>query len=503
MTIKLPRFNRHNQRHFYLISLLVSLVYSSEIHADEKLSVSPSKYVFEEIQADFSEFPVTVPSSYKSHRGYLIVEETRPNGTRLTNKLPVIIVKAQQQSNKPPVLKLSGGPGISGLIDAAYPNAYPWLSDRDFILLGQRGTHDAEPALLCNDYLLALQSDKQSNEELIKAALDCRNKYTKSQVDLNAYHSSASAKDIEGLRLALGITKLSIYAGSYGTRLALTYARDFPDSVSSMVLDSPLPHNVSFDDEYPGNVRSVLQKIADICDSQPQCSSAFPNLFDRFIQTLHDVSDNPWSFKSTAGATVTLSNYQLVGLLNISSSAGVNQAPVIMDAIARKDITVISQLLNIKTRPVKFAWGMRLSVWCSESLPYSRRAVRKDTNAFADIDGAVIAPEICKLWNVQKRPSNEKLATESSVPTLIIAGDFDALTPPKWGALITQSLNNSYLVNVPFGHHSETKNWSGDGCAMSIANNFLKHEIAFLDKPASYTECLKTRKPPEFILSVN
>ena len=500
MTYNLPKISLMIQ-----LVILFIIIFSTyyRIHADEQVAASPSSYFFEEVNVDSSDFPVTVPTSYKSRRGYLVVKEQRTNGSKLTNRLPVIIVKARNKSTKPPVLKLAGGPGISGLRDAAYPNAYPWLSDRDYILLGQRGTQDAEPALLCPEYLIALKEQNDSKEPLVNAAAECRKRYDDAGIDLDAYHTSASAKDIEGLRTSLGIDMISIYAGSYGTRLALTYARDFPDRVTSMVLDSPLPHNAVFDDEYPDNLRDTLKKIVIACNEQPECSAAFPNVFDRFINTIEQVSDSPWTFKRTDGVEISLTDYELVSLMNIGSSDGIRRVPIIMDAIARKDTSLISSLLGQKATPTNFAWGMRLSYWCSESLPYSRRSLNLDSNTFANIDGAVIQPEVCEVWNVPKRPKAEKLKTVSSVPTLIIAGDFDALTPPKWGYKAAETLENSYVVNVPYGRHVETKNWSGGGCAMSIASEFFNHETAFLEKPIAFTECLEERQPPEFILSVD
>ena len=489
-------FNIH-----YVILVLIAITQFSDSHAAEQNSDSSISYSFVEVTVDATNFPVSVPTSYKSRRGYLVVDESRPNGSMLTNKLPVIIVKAKSKSTKPPVLKLSGGPGISGINAAAYPGAYPWLSDRDFILLGQRGTHDAEPALMCTEYVNALSSNDESNEVLIKAAAVCRKRYDEANIDLNAYHSSASAEDIEGLRTMLGINEFSIYAGSYGTRLALTYARDFPNRVSSMILDSPLPHNASFDDEYPDNLKNTLEKIANACEKQPECAASFPNVFERFLSALEQASETPWSFSSTNGVATSLTDNELVSLLNIGTYSGVSRVPQIMDAVVRKDVQLISKLLDRNISPAKFAWGMRLSVWCSESLPYSRRSLGLDSKAFANIDGAVISTEVCEVWNVSKRPEAEKIHTTSSVPTLIIAGEFDALTPPKWGHIASQSLENSNVTTIPYGLHSETNNWSGDGCAMSIANEFFKDEIAFLKQPKAYTQCLNERQPPKFVLT--
>ena len=174
-----------------------------------------------------------------------------------------------------------------------------------------------------------------------------------------------------------------------------------------------------------------------------------------------------------------------------------------MDAIARKDTQSLAPLLNSESASTPFAWGMRLSVWCSESAPFSQRYDLKPEDSFASMDGAAVAPEVCKIWNVPKRPRQEKAATISSVPTLVIAGQFDQLTPPSWGKEVVSTLKNSYLAILPYGGHMETNNWGGDGCAMEIAATFFKDEQAFLKNPLAARACLNKRQPISFVIEPN
>jgi pimeloyl-ACP methyl ester carboxylesterase len=55
------------------------------------------------------------------------------------------------------------------------------------------------------------------------------------------YTSQESVEDLDALRQALGGTPLSLFAVSYGTRVAGMYAREHPQGVARMVLDSPTP----------------------------------------------------------------------------------------------------------------------------------------------------------------------------------------------------------------------------------------------------------------------
>ncbi|MCI5044378.1 MAG: alpha/beta hydrolase [Aquisalinus sp.] len=455
---------------------------------------------FQEVAASDENFPVKVPGSHKSQRGYLVVSENPSSASDQVIKLPVVVIKARNpdiQIKRPPVLRLAGGPGMSGLSAAAYPGAYPWSYDRDFIILGQRGTQGAEPELMCAEYLNA-QKTSNFAEEKIEAATICRDRYQEMGISVSSYHSAASAADIEALRKVLGIEKISLYGGSYGTRLALTYAREYSENVSSMVLDSPLPHTVSYDDESPENFKAALQKVASLCELNKECTAAFPDLFQRFQAALDLAKQEPWQAVTEDDDSVQFTDRDLVMLINLSSENGIAEAPLMMDAIARRDLNMILPRMNADYQPNQFAWGMRLSFWCSESLPFSQRFLGVAERSFASLDGAVVSPEVCSVWDVPKRPDREKAPTVGNIPTLVIAGELDLLTPPRWGSEIIRHLANSHLAVIPYGRHMETTNWSGDGCAMKIAKQFFENEEKFLAEPEVATSCLGERKAPNF-----
>ena len=52
------------------------------------------------------------------------------------------------------------------------------------------------------------------------------------------YTTADSVADMEAIRAALGLERMTLFGISYGTTLALAYARAHPDRVERMVLDS-------------------------------------------------------------------------------------------------------------------------------------------------------------------------------------------------------------------------------------------------------------------------
>lgn len=447
-------------------------------------------------------FPVSVPAAFDSLRGYLVVPENRAAPGRGTIRLPVAVVRAKEPKPElAPVLFLPGGPGVGSLSAAAYPGAYPWTADRDFVVLGQRGTQFAEPALMCPEVEAAYAERTIDEGAVIAAARRCADRLDAAGVDRAAYHSAAIAADIEDLRRALDVPRLSLYGLSYGTRVALTVARDFPDSVVSMVLDSPLPHQVRYDDESVDNLLAVLRAIGEACDRQADCRDAYPDVARRFFDTVADVRESPWQV-AVPGAPepVTVQASDLVRAVPLASRDDIAMAPLLMDAVARRDESLLLQRAGPPAEPSGLAWGMRLSVWCGESLPFSERAASGvPADGFAGLDGAVFSPELCAAWGVPARPAAERAATVSPVPTLIIAGEYDALTPPGWGRAALETLPNGRLLVVPGGVHTETTDWGGDGCAMAEAAAFFSDPFAYLDASAE-PKCIVDAQRTGFVI---
>lgn len=452
--------------------------------------------------------PVTAGESFPigdapgRERGYLIVAEDRSAAEPNPIRLPVVIVRARSgDSTQPPVLFLPGGPGIGSLSAAAYPGAYPWTADRDFIIIGRRGTEHADPALTCPAIGAALAQQVPANDpSILDAVRQCRAELSEDGIALDQYHTAAHVADLEDLRTVLDIEHWSIFALSYGTRIALSVARDHPDSLASMVLDSPLPHSARYDDESAGNLADVYRLTARACASQPACNASFPELERRFFERLEDVGTEGVDITGYIGRQRIISAAELAGSIPLTSRASLSQAPILMDAIARLDPAVFPLLFGGAGQPAGFAWGNRLSVWCSEALPFSDRARSPlPPDAFAGLDSAVFHPDVCQAWDVPERPESEITPTRSDVPTLIIAGQFDALTPPRWGADAVSSLTRGRLITLPWGFHTETVNWDGDGCAMSLAADFFTDPERFLAE--AEPGCVTTASAPQFQLT--
>ncbi len=95
-------------------------------------------------------------------------------------------------------------------------------------------------------------------------------------MNLALYNSAQNAADIEALRQALGYDKINLYGISYGTRLALTALRDFPQGIRSVVIDGVVPLQVDMYAQTPANGAQALEAVFKACEAMLTCNQNYP-----------------------------------------------------------------------------------------------------------------------------------------------------------------------------------------------------------------------------------
>ncbi|MGF7484005.1 alpha/beta fold hydrolase [Providencia sp. SP181] len=169
---------------------------------------------------------INVPLKYTNDKN--INELSSSNEVRLAlTKLPAKGV------SKGSLVVISGGPGISGIdspLDtegAAKEIHESW----DIVAYDPRGVGRSKPIINCTieEEPLALENYSQ---DLLNSCI--RN----TGIDILKHIGTDEAvSDIERIRQAIGNTKLTALAYSYGTQVALLYAERFPNNIQAMVLD--------------------------------------------------------------------------------------------------------------------------------------------------------------------------------------------------------------------------------------------------------------------------
>ncbi len=171
-----------------------------------------------------------------------------PGGRHISLALDMIPATAPRSRQQGILLVNPGGPGGSGLslaLAVAQGLAPGVTADYDIVGFDPRGVGSSVPALSCDptffsgarpNYTPANPAAEQAQISLARLyADDCEQKFGW----LLPYMTTEdSARDLDSIRAAFGVSKINYYAFSYGTYLGQVYATLFPTRVRRMVLDS-------------------------------------------------------------------------------------------------------------------------------------------------------------------------------------------------------------------------------------------------------------------------
>ena len=434
-----------------------------------------------------------IPEEQNYTFGYLEVLENRQNPNGKTIEIPVYIFKSRSDNpKKDPILYTVGGPGYTSMRASKYMEYYKYLDGRDLILFEQRGTQFAKPSLDCPEWAKAVYQsnlpnfDTTKNDSLFQnAAKNCNERLRKSGIDLNRYTTNEIAADINDLIDVLGIEKYNLATMSYSTKIGQVLIRDYPDKIRSVVMDSPLPLEVNYDEESVNNILESLEIILNYCKANADCNNAYPNIKTRFLKYLEEKTINPLLVQVENPINGNLETFYLKGkdLITVFSSAStgsVSNIPFEIKKLLNNDLTSVKERLKyVFQEPEKgIGQGMRLSVWCAEENPFnSQEKITIETNKYPAVMGlspAVFKNEVCNIWSVRKVSKIENEAIKSDIPILLINGEYDNETPVKWAESMANNLTNSFHLVFKGWKHGPTTNWSNQ-CAMQAANDFFNN----------------------------
>ena len=428
----------------------------------------------------------------------MIVPENRaqPDSRLIRLHVGIFRNRAGMPNPEDPVIKISGGPGSSGLNTAGYLLGVGMdavLDRRDFIVFDQRGTGYSRPRLDCPERIEitpAVLGGRLTAEESAQAIIDafrrCRDRLIAEGADLSAYNSAASAADINDLRMVLGYEQLNLYAISYGTRLALTLMRDYPNTVRSTVLDSAYPLDVNLYTSLAPNAERAFNVVFDRCAADPSCNSSYPDLRTVFYTLVDDLNAHPAFvplYIDNGKLQVRLDGGLLIDVLfgGLYSPAVSDTMPQMIYEIRQGKYNIVSQRLE-RYFETATSLGMQMAVQCAEELPFSApeeayaaaQGVQPQIAAFFP---ASVQPlfAVCKEWTVTPPDPRENLPVSIDVPALVLAGEGDPITPPDWGRRVAANLSHAYFHEFPANGHWVVRS---SNCALQMA-------LAFWDTPTA------------------
>ena len=272
-----------------------------------------------------------------------------------------------------------------------------------------------------------------------------------------------------------------------------------------MVIDSVYPPQASLVTDTPADFARSLNLVFDTCAADPACSGAYPNLKQVLFDTARQLNASPVKITLTQPdlGSIGTPGKQLPALLDGDSllafffqvmygSELIPSVPALIYQAKDGDFAAIAQLQSQFLSQYKdISQGMYFSVQCFEAAPFDTLAEAEAAyKAQPDLAGALGSPQgtfdACKIWNVPQAPAIEEQAVSSDVPTLVLSGQFDPITPPAWGKLAASTLSKSFFYEVPGAGHGSSLSVE---CPQKLA-------LAFLDKPTTAPDaaCLSQAK---------
>ena len=470
------------------------------------ISCSPDRGVVEEAEliGVFVEGPCAVPipeglvEGESIRCGTVAVPEFhgKENGKRL--HLQVAVFPSIGENPSPdPLFVATAGPGASGIEsitpEVAGPLGPALLAQRDLVLIDYRGLPLADPNLMCPEFKevsdQTLGQDLSAEEYMarqLEGSAACRDRLLAEGVTLEAFNNVETAADIAMVMTALGYEKFNVYGTSAGTILAQHLLRDFSDRLRSVVIDSTVPagrSNVHI--EAAVNAAETLDAVIRHCEEDAACAAAYPKLRQEAGDLIDRYNRQPVTLEVADPHTGEALQMVLTGhrvaqaILTLNSQTPtVPLMPWFIHKLAAGDTGIIKDFLWTILPPTgNFSWGLGTSVFCMEYSDFSEDEIRfpgvfpayEEAVATQAFGGRTIS-RTCEIWGVDPIDSKFKMPVYSDVPVLLMAGEFDSLTPPRWAQEVADTLTNAYLFEIDGYAHSPT--FAGT-CPASMALQFI------------------------------
>ena len=433
--------------------------------------------------------------------GYFTVYENRHSNTGRVLKLDVVVLHARSDQPQPdPVFILVGGPGQgAATVWRGFENT--WMREtRDIVLVNQRGTGGANRLELPKDR--AKSSLQNSIDPTIDTAnIDATIKQLEESADLRMYSTPMAMDDLDDIRKALGYDKINLVGSSYGTRAALVYIRQHGESVRTAILNGVAPIEFTNPLFHAESAQYALEKIFDEVESNATYRDAFPDLRTLFDEVLARFDNGPIDVEITdpdsgEPATVQLTREAFVSFLRFQMYYldTTRQVPVLIYRAHAGDFRPFVENAISRNRALdqSIAMGMLMCVTAAEDIARIDPVdIPRLTEGTFPGDGRVRRQmEVCEKWPKSILPDDFGAPIKSDVPTLILSGTIDPVTPPRWGEMVAKNFPNSLHIIAPAAHGV------GGPCIEKIQREFLDSgSVKGLD-----VSCVEAMKLPPLYL---
>jgi pimeloyl-ACP methyl ester carboxylesterase len=407
--------------------------------------------------------------------------------------LRIAVLPATRRPAAGALFYLEGGPGGAATAAVIRVNAdFARVGrSRDLVLVDQRGTGGSNPLACSNRYVRGADADA------VTAFL--RQCFARLAANPRLYTTSIAADDLETVRRRLGYGKIDLYGGSYGGTLAQAYARRYPDSVRSIVLDSASLPDVRIYDVAARNAERALDALVARCTVAPACAHAYPDS----RRQLDDLLARPPRRVSFPTGEVLLRPDDIAWTVDSLSETAANAAiiPYAVNAAAHGDYTTLATTyadelggsnLDPLARLVPFWVTVCSEPWASFDPVATARAGRGSYLASAALARARLFRRACRVVPKGRVPADAGSVPVLRVPVLLLAGSADPLDPPANLRGWRRSFPQGRLIVVHGAGHGTIEY----ACAQKLVAHFVARGSAARLDPA----CARRISLPPFVI---
>lgn len=378
------------------------------------------------------------------------------------------VLPAVARNKKPdPVFVFAGGPGQGAIgLASTMAGVLARLGNRrDIVLVDQRGTGRSAP-LACPPVPPSQALAESTAERVLARLRECRAALQKlPHGDLRYFTTHVAMADIDAVRRALGAERINLVGGSYGTRAALEYQRQFPQAVRRAVLDGAAPPDMVLPQALAADAEAALERVFAACEQDAACRERHPALRARWGQML----DAP---PRTVRVTNPLNGLSEPVEVSADLLRNLVRAPLYVPALAAALPPAIAAAADGRLEPLaalgaslatrrelQLAEGMHFSVVCSEDVPPSPAPAAVGGAASGGPRGAGIGlvqlyAQACTDWPRGEVPAAFYRIGPASAATLVLSGGADPATPPRHGERVARALGAKarHVVVAEAGH---------------------------------------------------
>lgn len=446
------------------------------------------------------------PLVHRARCGSLAVplNHAEPEGEKLD--IQVLLLPAIHPTpKKDPLVLIAGGPGQSAIkiAEQIYYKFEDVRKERDLLFIDQRGTGQSYP-LNCPqlDGLSQTLPAAEQEQRLHSALRAC---IADEGERLLFFTTPHAVQDLEAIRQQLGYSQFNLWGVSYGTRVALAYQQAYPNSVRTSVLDGVAPLSLALPWHAEADALLALVKIDQACAEQDECARRYGKLRDQAEQVAerllanaktvtieHPLTRLPYSVEMTPAAFASALR------MSLYSRDLARILPLAIHRAAQEDFDLVVALMALAETRGSFAdisMGMHYTVVCNEDYPHYAKRNAEASEVFLHSRSVDSMKKICDFWPRGELPDSYLTRFTSDVPTLLLSGERDPVTPPRWAENILPRLSNAQHWVAPGGHHSI----SLEGCTAQLIARFIQYaDLAVLDG-----SCITRIKPLSPYLGVD